>query len=54
VTAAALARDYFDKVNAPRKEFVAFEGGGHFTVWSMPDKFLQELVARVLPLAKQQ
>ena len=24
------ARAYFDEVTAPRKEFVVFEGGGHF------------------------
>ena len=53
VTPTALAKGYFDKINAPRKEFVTFVGGGHFAVWSMPDKFLQELVARVRPLAAQ-
>jgi pimeloyl-ACP methyl ester carboxylesterase len=53
VTVATLARDYFDTIKAPHKEFVTFDGGGHFAVWSMPDKFLQELVARVRPLAMQ-
>lgn len=53
VTAASLAKDYCDKINAPHKQYVAFEGGGHFTVWSMPDKFGQELVARVRPFATQ-
>jgi proline iminopeptidase len=51
VTAAVLAKEYFDEISAPRKEFVAFESGGHFIVWSMPDKFLHELVSRVRPLA---
>ena len=53
VTAVVLAKEYFDEIIAPRKEFVAFEGGGHFAVWSMPNKFLQELHARVRPLATQ-
>jgi pimeloyl-ACP methyl ester carboxylesterase len=51
VTAAPLAREYFDKIDAPRKEYVAFDGAGHFAVWTQPDKFLRELVARVRPLA---
>jgi hypothetical protein len=29
------------KINAPGKESVAFEGGGHFAFRSMPDKFLR-------------
>ena len=28
-----------------------FDGAGHAAVWSMPDRFLRELVARVRPLA---
>jgi pimeloyl-ACP methyl ester carboxylesterase len=50
---ASLAKDYFEKIEAPHKEFVLFEGAGHAAVWSMPDRFLQELVARVRPLAVQ-
>jgi pimeloyl-ACP methyl ester carboxylesterase len=53
LTVTSLAQEYFEKINAPHKEWVAFEGGGHFTVWSMSDRFLQELVARVRPLARQ-
>lgn len=51
ITLASLARDYFDTIKAPHKEFVAFDGGGHFVVWSMREKFLKELVTRVRPLA---
>ncbi len=51
VTPAALARAYFDAISAPRKEFVPFEGAGHFAAWTQPDKMLRELVARVRPLA---
>jgi pimeloyl-ACP methyl ester carboxylesterase len=53
VTAASLAKSYFEEINAPRKEYVAFDGVGHFAVWSVPDRFLNELVARVRPLAIQ-
>ena len=53
VTAAPLAKAYFEEINAPHKEYVAFDGVGHFAVWSLPGKFLQELVARVRPLAMQ-
>jgi pimeloyl-ACP methyl ester carboxylesterase len=53
VTAASLAKAYFDAISAPHKEYVAFDGVGHFAVWSVPDKFRQGLVAHVRPLAKQ-
>jgi pimeloyl-ACP methyl ester carboxylesterase len=53
VTLTPLAIEYFDKINAPHKEILLFEGAGHFAVWSMPDRFLQELVTRVRPLAMQ-
>lgn len=49
-TPAPLARAYFDAITAPRKEYVAFEGG-HVVLMSAPDKFLAELVTRVRPLA---
>ncbi len=47
ITPPSLAREYFDGINAQHKEFVLFERGGHFAVWSMPDRFHQELVTRV-------
>lgn len=53
LTVTPLAKEYFDKINAPHKEMVLLEGAGHFAVWSKADKFLQELVARVRPLAAQ-
>jgi pimeloyl-ACP methyl ester carboxylesterase len=53
-TQAALAREYFDQLRAPHKEFVLFRDGGHFSVLSMPDRFRQELANRVRPLAIQQ
>lgn len=53
VTPAVLAEEYFQTLQAPQKEFVLLPGGGHFAVWSLRDKFLQELTARVRPLAKK-
>jgi pimeloyl-ACP methyl ester carboxylesterase len=51
-TSTELARQYLESVKAPRKEFVAIKGGGHFAVFMRSDQFLQELVARVRPLAQ--
>jgi pimeloyl-ACP methyl ester carboxylesterase len=50
-TSTALARDYLESIKAPRKEFVPIQGGGHFAVFMHSDQFLQELIARVRPLA---
>jgi pimeloyl-ACP methyl ester carboxylesterase len=49
-TPTSLARTYLDSIKAPRKEFVAINGGGHFAVFMRSDQFLQELVVRVRPL----
>jgi len=51
-TPTSLARSFVSSIRAPRKAFVAIEGGGHFAVFTKSDVFLKELVARVLPLAK--
>jgi len=52
-TPTALARNYLEAIQAPRKEFVTINGAGHFAVFMHSDQFLQELVARVRPLAVQ-
>jgi len=52
-TQAILAKSYFEKITAPHKEFVLIEGGGHFVALSMADRFLDELVTRVRPMAVQ-
>jgi pimeloyl-ACP methyl ester carboxylesterase len=52
-TPTALARNYLEAIKAPRKEFVTIDGAGHFAVFMHSDQFLQELVARVRPLAVQ-
>ena len=46
----ALARQYLGAIKAPLKEFVPIDGG-HFAVFMHSDQFLEELVARVRPLA---
>jgi pimeloyl-ACP methyl ester carboxylesterase len=51
VTPTDLAMRYFDSVDAPQKAFVVLEGGGHSAMLTMSDVFLNELVARVRPLA---
>jgi len=49
-TPTALARDYLNTINSPRKEFVALKGAGHFAVFIHSDQFLDELVNRISPL----
>ena len=51
ITPTGLAREYFDRIEAPRKEFVTIPGAGHLAVFAKRDIFLKELVARVRPLA---
>jgi pimeloyl-ACP methyl ester carboxylesterase len=50
-TPTSLARGFLSSIRAPRKGFVAIEGGGHFAVFMKSEVFLKELAARVLPLA---
>ena len=52
-TPTTLARSFVASIHAPQKAFVTIEGGGHFAVFMKSDAFLNELVARVLPLAKR-
>jgi pimeloyl-ACP methyl ester carboxylesterase len=49
-TATSLARQYEESMKAPKKAFVPIRGGGHFAVFMKSDQFLNELIARVLPL----
>jgi pimeloyl-ACP methyl ester carboxylesterase len=45
------AHAYFERVKAPRKEFVPFKGGDHFIPFDRPDEFLAQLIEHVRPLA---
>ncbi|MCL2289738.1 MAG: alpha/beta hydrolase [Bacteroidetes bacterium] len=37
----ALARDWFDKIEAPGKAFFTFENSAHGTIMEEPEKFVQ-------------
>ena len=47
------ARNYYDSISAPHKQFVTFEMSGHFPMLEEPGRFLLALVNHVLPLAAQ-
>ena len=51
ITPSDLAKNYFDVVHAPEKQFVVLNGAGHSAVLTEPDVFLNELVTRVRPAA---
>jgi len=46
-----LIWQYSQSIKAPQKEFVWFEKSGHFPFFEEQQKFIDELVQRVLPLA---
>ncbi|HLW53291.1 MAG TPA: alpha/beta fold hydrolase [Candidatus Angelobacter sp.] len=48
----SLIRDYSQTITAPKKEFVWFESSGHFPFFEEKQKFTDELVQKVLPLAR--
>jgi pimeloyl-ACP methyl ester carboxylesterase len=52
-TPAELAHKYLDSISAPLKAFVVIPGEGHFAAFIKSDEFLKDLIARVLPLARQ-
>jgi pimeloyl-ACP methyl ester carboxylesterase len=45
------ARAYFERVQAPKKQFITFERSAHFVMFEEPGRFLMTLVNVVLPLA---
>jgi proline iminopeptidase len=47
----SLVWDYYQRINAPHKQFIWFENSGHFPFFEEQQKFADELVQRVLPLA---
>jgi pimeloyl-ACP methyl ester carboxylesterase len=51
MTTYAGARAYFEKVKAPKKQFISFERSAHFIMFEEPGRFLLTLVNVVLPLA---
>lgn len=51
VTATPLAKDYFERIEAPAKQFVLLEGAGHLGLIFDPERFRQALVEHARPLA---
>jgi proline iminopeptidase len=50
-TRSSLIWDYTQTIKAPQKEFVWFDNSGHFPFFEEKQKFTDELVQRVLPVA---
>ncbi len=50
-TLPALAREYFDDVEAPTKRFALIKNAGHLPAFTQPEQFLDELLTDVRPLA---
>jgi len=40
-----LVEEWFGIIAAPRKEFFVIENGGHLTIFTMHDIFLEKLIA---------
>ena len=49
----SVIADYIQTIDAPRKEIVWFEHSSHFPFYEEKQKFTDELVGRVLPLADE-
>jgi pimeloyl-ACP methyl ester carboxylesterase len=43
VTPVPLAREYFDRLEAPKKEWIAFGASAHFPFFEEPEKFAAEM-----------
>jgi pimeloyl-ACP methyl ester carboxylesterase len=50
INPTALAKAYFDELEAPHKEFVLIKQAGHLAAFARPEQFLNELLQRVRPL----
>jgi pimeloyl-ACP methyl ester carboxylesterase len=50
VTPTAIAKEYFDEIETPYKEFVLIKNAGHLAAFARTDQFLDELIKRVRPL----
>jgi proline iminopeptidase len=51
-TPSTIAKEFFDKINSPEKQFEWFENSGHFPFVEEPRKFTDVLVQKVLPLSR--
>ena len=52
-TPATVAKEFFDKLNDPDKQFVWFDNSGHFPFTEEPSKFNDVLIQKILPLARE-
>jgi pimeloyl-ACP methyl ester carboxylesterase len=52
-TPTSLAKAFVSSIRAPEKTFVEIESSGHFAVFTKSEAFLNELVAKVLPLVSE-
>ncbi|MCI5048691.1 MAG: alpha/beta hydrolase [Aquisalinus sp.] len=50
-TPTTLAQDWFERINAPYKEYIAFEDSAHFVFNEEPGKYLVEMIETVRPFA---
>ena len=50
MTPTALVEEWFTFIEAPKKAFVTIEPSGHLTMFTMPDLFLEKLVAILRPV----
>jgi pimeloyl-ACP methyl ester carboxylesterase len=53
-TPTPLAKPWFARIEAPYKEYIAFENSAHFVIPEEPGKYIFSLVDRVRPLAVEQ
>jgi pimeloyl-ACP methyl ester carboxylesterase len=51
ITPTIMAREYYDRIEAPKKELVVLPNSGHLSIFTERDAFLRELTTRVRPLA---
>jgi pimeloyl-ACP methyl ester carboxylesterase len=51
LTVTALAKQYFDSISAPSKQFVVLPKVGHLAIFTDPDAFLNALTQYARPLA---
>jgi pimeloyl-ACP methyl ester carboxylesterase len=50
MTPVEPAHAYFERVKAPKKDFVLFKGADHFIPFDRPDEFLTQLIDHIRPL----
>ncbi|MFD2611424.1 alpha/beta fold hydrolase [Paenibacillus gansuensis] len=54
ITPTVTAKDFFDRVEAPHKEFVLIREAGHLACFARPGQFYEELMRRVRPWALEE